>query len=447
MRAMENNIDQSGQGLLFWIDAAKALPAMQLFMPPEQLAQMVPLPPDKRGDVWALGVVLYLILTRSLPFSRPNPFQTMHLVITGDLIPPRQKAPGLAISPEIEEICLRALNKDPETRYASVSELLEAVNTYLEGTRARWARHERATAALQEARTLLQAVAPMEKALDAAGPVRDEGLVQMVFARYQNAAMAMLGGLDPDHRHVALEDAIGDVYWRIFLRVYPSRHPAPRALARDGSSLLTKLSRRCLSAVIRVGRTFMSEAQQAMSGPLHNEGDDWLATVLGFCQAQSGADNQHGSAMGALGLHIHELRRVSLFQKMSSLDLLPLAEACSEVRRAKGETFFRTGEAGDALYIVLSGEVEVIREGAVLSVCRRGEVFGEVGVLGSVRTADVVASADTVCLSLPTDEFRTIVFGDGEIGWGIMQVLAERLGWATRREATLRQANSNAPKE
>lgn len=417
------------------------------FMPPEQLAQGVPLPPDRQGDVWALGVVLYSILTHCLPFSKPSAVETMQLIMTAPVPPPRQRAAHLAISPEIEAICMKALQKEPEHRYGSVSELLVAVDAYLEGTRVRWMRYERARAALEEGRLLLEGVAPMEQALDAAGPDRDEALVQMLFARYKNAATVLLGGLDPDHRDAGLEDAIGDVYWRIFLRVYPSRFVAPRGLAREGSDLLTSLSRRCLSAVIRVGRTFISEAHEPTSAPLSREGDDWLATVLGFCRAQSGPSSEQATAMGTLGDHINGLRRVSLFEKMSSFDLLPLAEACSEVRRSRGETFFKRGEAGDALYIVLSGEVAVIREGAVLSVCRRGEVFGEVGVLGSVRTADVVASADTVCLALPSEEFQSIVSNDGEIGWGIMQVLADRLGWATRREASLRQANAKIESE
>lgn len=425
---------------------ADTLAGTPAYMSPEQLTRSVPQPPDKQGDIWALGVLLYSILTHTLPFLQRGTTKTIEAIIREPLQPPRQRAPELAISPEIEAICMRALQKDPRRRYSSVSGLLLAVNEYIEGTRVRWMRQEHATAALQEGRAFLQTVGPIEQELDAAGSVSDESYLQLLFDSYSNAATAMLAGLDPDHRHPGLEDAIADVYWRIFLRIYPSRFGVPSGLARQGSNLLTRLSRACLSSIVRIGKSFIMDPQQPASPALGNEGDEWLETVLAFCRSQAGPSSAHASAMGTLGRHINGLRRVSLFEKMSNLDLLPLAEACSEVRRGAGEAFFVTGEAGDALYIVLSGAVEVIHEGAVLSTCGHGEVFGEVGVLGSVRTADVVARMDTVCLALPSEEFRSIVSSDGEIGWAIMQVLAERLEGATKREASLRtSADTNSP--
>lgn len=54
MRVMENRIDQSGQGLFLWIDAAQALPAMQAFLPPEQLEIVNQLGLDKMSSA-AIG--------------------------------------------------------------------------------------------------------------------------------------------------------------------------------------------------------------------------------------------------------------------------------------------------------------------------------------------------------------------------------------------------------
>jgi eukaryotic-like serine/threonine-protein kinase len=72
---------------------------------------------DGRSDVYALGVILYEMLTAHTPFSGPNPFAVMNDRLVNDPIPPREINPE--ISAEMQEIIYRALERDPEKRYAS----------------------------------------------------------------------------------------------------------------------------------------------------------------------------------------------------------------------------------------------------------------------------------------------------------------------------------------
>ncbi len=414
------------------------------FMAPEQCSR-TPLI-DQQVDVWALGVLLFAILTNSAPFVGANPNATLFKVINDPVPKPSDRAPGVSIDPEIEAICMRALQKDRSARYPNVDELLTAIDEYIEGTRMRMFADERAKTALTEGTRLWSELRVLEDSVTSSyEPNTDD--VQALFDGYSNVAAAFLEGYDADIRHRPLEDAMGDLYWRIFTRVYPAHFVVPRELQRAASALLTGLSRVCLSAIVRVGqKRIEAEGGAPLDELVTPDGDAWLATVLDFCNARPGSFTEaHAATMGALARHIDALRRVPLFAKLDGFDLLPIAEACNEVRLATGTACFAEGDPGDALYIVLEGLVDVVRDGVVLERFGAGEVFGEVGVLGLPRTAGVVAAQDTVCLALPGDELRRIIHADGAIGWHVMQVLAERMSRAADRESLWRARSTSKP--
>jgi len=75
---------------------------------------------DARSDIYALGVMLYEMLTGKVPFTGPNAFVIMNDRLLNNPVPPRQIDP--AISPQLQEIIYRALEREPKNRYASARE-------------------------------------------------------------------------------------------------------------------------------------------------------------------------------------------------------------------------------------------------------------------------------------------------------------------------------------
>jgi serine/threonine protein kinase len=75
---------------------------------------------DGRSDIYALGVMFYEMLTGKVPFTGPNPFVIMNERLLNNPIPPREANPE--VSPELQEIIYRALERDPKKRYANAHE-------------------------------------------------------------------------------------------------------------------------------------------------------------------------------------------------------------------------------------------------------------------------------------------------------------------------------------
>jgi PAS domain S-box-containing protein len=83
---------------------------------------------DQRTDIYGLGAILYEVLTGRPPFVGANTLAVLHMAARGNPIPPRQLWPD--VPPALEEVCLKAMAKDPDKRYARAADLAQEVQRW-----------------------------------------------------------------------------------------------------------------------------------------------------------------------------------------------------------------------------------------------------------------------------------------------------------------------------
>jgi len=106
------------------------------YIPPEQVRSAA-MELDHRADIYALGAILFEVLTWQPLQSRVGTTPEKMLVdaLAGVNARARKRAPEKNIAPELEAICVKATAFDPEDRYASVEQMIDAIERYLDGDR------------------------------------------------------------------------------------------------------------------------------------------------------------------------------------------------------------------------------------------------------------------------------------------------------------------------
>src|SRR5262249_33679923 len=90
------------------------------YMAPEQVAaDTQPIGPG--ADVYALGAILYEMLTGRPPFRGTSTLETFTLIRSAEPVPPKRLQPG--VPRDLETICLKCLEKAPDKRYGSANDL------------------------------------------------------------------------------------------------------------------------------------------------------------------------------------------------------------------------------------------------------------------------------------------------------------------------------------
>ena len=144
---------------------------------------------------------------------------------------------------------------------------------------------------------------------------------------------------------------------------------------------------------------------------------------------------------------VEALRRVPLFSGVEPMKLKLLAFASERIEFTSGQDLMRQGEHGDAAYVMLSGEAEVLV--TVASVETRvakmtgNEFIGEISILCDVpRTATVRALTTVDTLRVDKDQFFELVENSPSIAVQMMRILAMRLANTTAELTAARTSSS-----
>jgi CRP/FNR family cyclic AMP-dependent transcriptional regulator len=93
-----------------------------------------------------------------------------------------------------------------------------------------------------------------------------------------------------------------------------------------------------------------------------------------------------------------------------------------------GHRFFETGDHGEVMYVVTSGEVEIILRGKLLEIVRAGGVFGEMALIDDrERSAEAIAKTDVRVVIIDQARFLFLTRNDPMFALRIMKIITNRL--------------------
>ena len=148
----------------------------------------------------------------------------------------------------------------------------------------------------------------------------------------------------------------------------------------------------------------------------------------------------------SLEREVEILRRIPLFTNIEPAKLKLMAFASERVTYRPGQSVMIQGEQGDAAYVIIEGQADVMVNGpnGPLKVAEVGvnDIIGDIAILIDIpRTATVAANSELVTLKLKKELFYQLVHDFPDMAIEVMRVLATRLEQTTQ---ALREARAAA---
>lgn len=132
--------------------------------------------------------------------------------------------------------------------------------------------------------------------------------------------------------------------------------------------------------------------------------------------------------------HEDFLSRVPIFANCTPEEIAAVAGVAQDSDFAPGQIIVTQGTPGQAFYLILSGRVEILRDGTSLGAFGPGDFFGEMSLLDSApRSATIRAIEPTQCLMLSSWDFKALLEKYPSIAVKLLEVLSRRLRVADER--------------
>ncbi|PKQ30316.1 MAG: hypothetical protein CVT60_00865 [Actinobacteria bacterium HGW-Actinobacteria-10] len=128
------------------------------------------------------------------------------------------------------------------------------------------------------------------------------------------------------------------------------------------------------------------------------------------------------------------LARVPIFANCTAPEIAAITAVAQESGFQAGQVIVTQGTPGQAFYLVISGRVEIIRDGQSLGAFGPGDFFGEMSLLDSApRSATIRAIDPTTCLMLSSWDFKALLEAHPSIAIKLLEILSRRLRVADER--------------
>lgn len=132
--------------------------------------------------------------------------------------------------------------------------------------------------------------------------------------------------------------------------------------------------------------------------------------------------------------HEDFLGRVPIFAGCNAEEIGQIASVAQDSFFQPGQIIVTQGTPGHAFYLILSGSVEILRDGTSLGAFGPGDFFGEMSLLDQApRSATIRAIDPTSCLMLSSWDFKAVLERNPSIAIKLLEVLSRRLRVADDR--------------
>ena len=196
---------------------------------------------DGRSDVYALGAVLFELLTLQVLHGRGTEYEVLWRIVEGIDARPSKRAPEVEVPPELEDLCVAATRRSPGERIQTARELHERIEAYLDGDRDLEGRKASSKKHAEEAQAELERIIAADSANAIVGESSNERTRRAHALREVGKALA----LDPENR-TALRTLVG-------LLTNPPRHVPPEVLAEQAAMWRKHLRRAGIAGGIVYG--------------------------------------------------------------------------------------------------------------------------------------------------------------------------------------------------
>ena len=122
------------------------------------------------------------------------------------------------------------------------------------------------------------------------------------------------------------------------------------------------------------------------------------------------------------------LKSLSIFEETPETILIEVSDILEEIEVSAEKNIFKSGETGNAMYIICNGEIKIHEGENLLATLKENDFFGELSLLDTeTRSASATALTDAFLLKLDQEPFFELMESRPEVARGIIKTLCKRL--------------------